>query len=137
MASLTTDSRGFSLVFSRAFGNVIVHIHGALDAHSAPELKDRLVDVIDGQGNRQVVLDLREMTSIDCAGFAVLIDALKRMQRIGGDLVLSGPTKEVARAFDAADLDKVFVITPAWAHPTHGDGRSTQQRRLSAWGQSG
>lgn len=39
----------FSLGFSRAFGKVIVHIHGRLDADSAQELKDRLVDVIDGR----------------------------------------------------------------------------------------
>lgn len=111
----------FALGFSRALGRVIIHVYGALDADSAHELKDRLVDVIDGQGNRRVVVDLRATTFIDSAGFSVLVDALKRMQKNGGELVLSAPASDVAAAFGAAGLDRVFNITPAWAHPAHGD----------------
>lgn len=119
---MTSGTCDFSLAFSRALGKVIVEIHGALGADRAQELKDRLVDVIDGQGNRQVVLDLRGTTHIDPAGFKVLLEALRRMQSMGGDLVLSGPTPGVQGALATAGLDKVFVVTPAWAHPAHGDG---------------
>src|SRR5687767_3644762 len=42
---LMPDGAGFSLVFSRALGKVIVHIHGALDADTAPALKARLGDI--------------------------------------------------------------------------------------------
>ncbi len=126
---MAPDRTGFSLVFSRALGSVIVHIHGALDATTAPELKDRLVDVIDGQGNRQLVLDLRRTTRIDSNGFSVLVDALHRQRKRGGDLVVSGPTSDVAEAFVAAGLDKVFVITPAWTHPAHGSASAKVRRR--------
>ena len=125
----------FSLGFSRALGNVIVHIHGALDADNACELKDRLVDVIDGQGNRRLVVDLRETTFIDSTGFSVLVDALKRVQKYGGELVLSAPTSDVAAAFAAAGLDKVFDITPAWAHPAHGNVR-TKANKPAGWSHS-
>lgn len=113
------DGLNFSLVFSRALGKVVVHVHGALDGDTAYELHDRLVDVIDGQGNLQLVLDLRGMTLIDSAGFSVLVDALARMRKNGGELVLSGATSTVADAFRNAVLDKLFVMTPAWAHPAH------------------
>ena len=103
---------------------MIIHIHGALDADNAHELKDRLVDVIDGQGNRRLVVDLRATTFIDSTGLSVLVDALKRMQKNGGELVLNAPASDVAAAFGAAGLDKVFDITPAWAHPAHGDART-------------
>lgn len=119
---MTLDSLDFSLAFSRALSKVIVHIHGALDADTALELHERLVDVIDGQGNLQLVLDLRGMTLIDSAGFSVLVDALKRMQKNGGQLVLSGPTSAVTDTFGDAGLDNVFVMTPSWAHPAHGVG---------------
>jgi anti-anti-sigma factor len=114
------DDVNFSLAFSRALGNVIVHVHGSLDRDTANELRERLIDTIDGQGNLQVVVDVRGMTSIDSAGFRVLGDALKRIRRRGGELVVSGPTSAVTRAFEAAGLDEVFVMTPAWAHPVHG-----------------
>ena len=118
----------FSLGFSRALGRVIIHIHGALDGESAHELRDRLVDVIDGQGNLRLVVDLRATTFIDATGFAVLVDALKRMQKNGGEFVLSAPASDVAAAFRAAGLDNVFDITPAWAHPAHGLARTKADR---------
>lgn len=118
----------FSLVFSRALGKVVVHIHGSLDSSSAPALKHRLVDIIDSQGNRQVVLDLRGMTSVDLAGLLVLVDALKRMVDHGGELVLSGPTTDVVQSFRAAGFDEAFVITPVWTHPARG-GNAVGRRR--------
>ncbi len=117
------DVAEFSLAFSRALGKVIVHIDGALDMNTAPELSDRLVDLIEGQGNHQFVLDVRAMTSIDAVGFALLVDALNRVKENGGEMVLSGPTRGVALALTAAGLDDVFFVTPKWEHPAGGDGR--------------
>jgi len=47
---------------------VIAPVHGALDAESAQELQDRLIDVIEGQGNRSLIIDLASTTFIDCDG---------------------------------------------------------------------
>ena len=106
------DSSVFSLVFSRALGKVVVHIYGPLDAITAPALRAGLADIIDGQGNRQVVLDLRRMTGVDVAGLVVLADALKRMDDYGGELLLSGPTASVEEQLRAVGLEKTFGITP-------------------------
>jgi len=125
---MTTVAPQFSLVFSRALGKVIAHVHGTLDAGSAQELQNRLIDVIDGQGNRSLIIDLASTTFIDSAGFSVLFDAWRRMHDRGGEFVLSSPTNDVARVILASDLDSVLVITPAWAHPAHGDGRNHQVR---------
>lgn len=114
------DDSDFTLVFSRALGKVVVHVHGLLDANTAPALQARLVDLIDDQGNRQVVLDLRQMAGIDVAGLLVLADALKRMDDYGGELLLSGPTACVEVQLRAVGLDKVFGITPEWTHPARG-----------------
>jgi anti-anti-sigma factor len=107
-------------VFSRALGKVVVHVHGGLDAYTAPGLKARLVDIIDNQGNRQVVLDLRRTTSIDAAGMGVLTDAQKRMSEYGGQLLISGPTRAVETQLRSLGLEDVFGITPEWTHPARG-----------------
>ncbi len=119
------------LTIGRALGKVVVTMRGTLDAETAPELRDRLVDLIDGQGNRQLVLELGEITAIDRAGIAVLVDALKRLQRNAGSLVLSGPTEDVVDALASAGVGKAFAITPAWSHPAYGyasDDHSGQAR---------
>lgn len=124
----------FSLELSRALGMAVVHVRGTLDAGAAPALRTRLANVIDGQGNRQVVLDLRGMTAIDRAGMLVLVDALTRMEDYGGDLVLSGPTSAVAEQLRAARLHEVFLITPEWRHPAWGrvGGKRTAQHETAS-----
>ena len=119
---MPTNGSTFSLVFGRSLGRVVVDIHGALDATTAAQLKHRLVDLIDNQGNRQLVLDLREMTHVDPAGLSVLVNAHNRIQRIAGAMVLSGATPEVIRTFEAAGLDRELNLTPAWSHPAYGEG---------------
>ena len=126
------DRSGFSLVFSRALGKVVVHVHGALDAYSAPAMKARLADIIDNQGNRRVVLDLRMMTGVDAAGLLVLADALQRMDDYGGELVLSGPRGSVEEQLRALGVGERFAITPEWTHPARGGigaSRRYQPRR--------
>jgi len=123
------DGSIFSLVFSRAFGKVVVHVHGALDASSAPALAARLVDIIDDQGNRQVVLDLRRMTAVDAVGLFVLADALKRMDDYGGELLLSGPTPSVEEQLRAVGLEETFGITPEWTHPARGGIGASRRRQ--------
>lgn len=121
-----------SLVFSRSSGQVIVYLHGALDAVTAHQLSDRLADLIGGQGNRQVVLDLAGLTHIDAVGLSSLLDALKSVRDIGGELVLSGLTSGVHRTFEAAGVDKLFFITPAWMHPANGSPGADDWRRHEA-----
>ncbi len=121
------DRPEFSLIFSRALGKVVIHVHGVLDGSTAPALKARLADIIDNQGNRQVVLDLRRMTGVDAAGLFVLADALKRMADYRGELLLSGPTSAVEEQLRAAGLEQTYGTTPEWTHPARG-GINTSRR---------
>ena len=114
------DDPCFSLVFSRALGKVIVHVHGALDADTAPALKARLRDIIDDQGNRQVVLDLRKTTGVGAAALLVLADALKRMDDYGGELLLSAPTSAVEEQLRTVGLEETFASLRSGTHPARG-----------------
>jgi len=127
---LSSNGATFSLAFGRAYGAVVVDIQGALDADTAGQLRDRLVDLIDGQGNRHLVMNLVETTCVDATAMAVLLDAHTRIRDNDGTLVLSGASPGVLLTIEDAGLDKVFTLTPAWAHPAHG--RRTSPSRLSA-----
>jgi anti-anti-sigma factor len=66
------------------------------------------------------VVDLSATTSVDPAGLSVLVHALGRVREAGGDLTLTGLTADVSQALKSAGLERLFVTTPGWAHPSRG-----------------
>jgi anti-anti-sigma factor len=110
----------FSLVFSRALGKVVVHVHGALEARTAPVLRQRLADLVQAQGNLFVVVDLRDMPIIDDRGIEVLAEAHRWLEAKGGELVLSGPQPEPGKRLESTALSACLRVVTAWTHPAHG-----------------
>ena len=75
----------------------VVELSGELDIATAPELEDALnkIDPDDGP----VVLDLRELEFMDCAGAHLLVDNDHRLRQAGQSLLLvvadRGPIERV------------------------------------------
>ena len=109
-AFVVTD---LSLTFARLDGQVLVKVAGELDGYTAGQLSDALFDVIQGQGNRSLILDLADMTFIDSNGLNVLVRALRWTAERGGTITLAGPRRQAAKVFEIVGLDKVFTITDA------------------------
>jgi hypothetical protein len=84
---------GSAVVIGRFQGTVVVTVHGELDVPGVSLLDRTLCDLIDGQGNVSVVVDLRDarVTSID-ERVSVFADAVERVhRRHGGVLGLNRP----------------------------------------------
>ena len=64
-----------SLTENTVDSQTIVQVRGEVDVHSAPQLRDRLTDVIDG-GKKSVVVDLSRLDFIDSTGLGALVAAL-------------------------------------------------------------
>lgn len=93
-----TETGDFSIHVSRDLGAVIVTVLGDLDVPGAERLGAELADLIAGQGNMTVVVDLRHTVSIDPAGLGVFADAAELVERRGGHLTFSGASDEVYEA---------------------------------------
>ena len=86
------------IIVSRYQGTVVLAIHGDIDGPRAGDLGYLLADLIDGQGNRSVIVDLRDATAIDRKWLSVFDDAAARAGRRGAALTL----KDAPAEFDAA-----------------------------------
>jgi anti-anti-sigma factor len=73
---------------------VIVTPQDRFDTNSAPAVERILMDHIDG-GERQIVLDLSNISYISSIGLRVILKAVMVMTRMGGKLVLSGGNEHV------------------------------------------
>jgi anti-anti-sigma factor len=77
-----------------------VHVTGALDIATTPQLAQTLREA--QLQARLVVLDLRELAFMDCAGIHAIVQASSRARRSGGRLLLlRGP----------AYVDRLFSLT--------------------------
>ena len=86
---------------SRAMGNVVVTLHGPIDA----DLLDRTLAVLgEEQAGIHLVIDLRDAQSIDLRAVEVLVAASRSRRAQGGDLVLSAPRRLVADALAGREL---------------------------------
>ena len=86
------------IVVSRYQGTVVVAIHGDLDGPRAGDLGYLLADLIDGQGNRSVVVGLRDATAIDPQWLSVFDDSVARAGRRGATLALNEAPAELEAA---------------------------------------
>lgn len=80
---------------SRALGKVVVTVHGDVDTDLAPTLHRVLVDLVDGLGCLQVILDLRHADRIDPIGVETVVDIAERAARRGATLAVSDPSGKV------------------------------------------
>jgi anti-sigma B factor antagonist len=80
---------------------------GELDAHSAPEIRERLHALID-ESPTLVVVDLERVTFLDSTILGVLVGGLRRMREGGGELQLVFPHQPARRIFEFTGLERVF-----------------------------
>jgi anti-sigma B factor antagonist len=90
-------------------GTVVVTVHGDLDLHSADELGDLLVGVVD-RGASMLVVDLSDVEFVDSQGLGALLRGTRRFGAGKERFRLVVPTREVRRVFEITALDQVFPL---------------------------
>jgi anti-sigma B factor antagonist len=106
----TVGSDAFRIDVERASRELaIVDVVGDADLHSAPELRDRLRELLD-DGVKRVVVDLSETTFVDSMTLGVLLGSMKRLGTADGSLELVVPRPDIRRIFEITMLDRVFEL---------------------------
>ena len=106
-------------------GHLVLEVGGEIDVYTAPQLRERLISLVDG-GARHVVVDLGRVEFLDSTGLGVLVGALKRLRGAGGELFLVCGQERLLKIFRITGLDRVFTLYPTVAAATAGssDGAS-------------
>jgi anti-sigma B factor antagonist len=97
--------------------HVIVEVHGEADVHTAPELRDRLIGVLDS-GHPSVVVDLSWLSFIDSTGLGALVAARNHANAAGASLRLVCKSERLLKVFRITGLHEVFEIHPTLAQAT-------------------
>jgi anti-sigma B factor antagonist len=90
-------------------GHQVLEVGGEIDVYTAPQLRERLIALVE-DGARKVVVDLGRVEFLDSTGLGVLVGALKRLRGVNGDLSLVCAQERLLKIFRITGLDRVFTI---------------------------
>ena len=97
---------------------VIVKVKGELDAYLAPEVRERVEEVL-GSGAAWLLMDLTEVEYIDSVGLGIMVGAAKRANERGGDLSIACGRPSVVRVFEVSGTKDLLNL-----FPTVGEARA-------------
>jgi anti-sigma B factor antagonist len=87
----------------------VLILGGEVDIFTAPQFKERMVELLDS-GVRRLVVDLSEVTFIDSTALGVLIGGVRRVHGAGGAMTIVVATRPVERVLSVTGLDRVFSM---------------------------
>jgi anti-sigma B factor antagonist len=83
---------------------VVITLRGELDVSNAVTGGRELMAVAASAPGSWMIIDLAEVTFIDCRSLRELASVRAQVRRAGGDLVLAGPQPIVLRLIAATDM---------------------------------
>ena len=87
-----------------------IRLSGELDHHGAKGLMDRLDALMEQNLPVKTILDLEGLTFMDSSGIAVILRAKRRMEALGGNLIVVNIPKQAARVLDTAGLSRYVKL---------------------------
>ena len=94
-------------------GQLTVALTGEIDHHCAKNYIQAITSKIEAYTPKRCILDFQEVTFMDSSGIAVVINALRNMTRIEGELVLIGLSNQPMKVFRTSGIDKLVEIKEA------------------------
>lgn len=91
-------------------GRLTVALTGEIDHHCAKKYMEAITGKIEAYNPRVCVLDYSEVTFMDSSGIAVVIHAMRNMQRMNGKLMVDGLRSQPMKVFRAAGMDKLIEM---------------------------
>ena len=90
-----------------------IALTGEIDHHRARVYIDTIAAKIDAYAPTECILDFSEVSFVDSSGIAVVINSMRRMAQIEGELSLAGLGEQPKRVFRTSGIDRLVRIKEA------------------------
>ncbi len=109
MAELNTDSP--NIPQARQEGDaLIITVTGEIDLHASPELRNSLIKLLMKTNPNRLIFNLGGVPYMDSSAIAVLVEALQRLRKSGGKVILANLQPRVKGLLEIARLNSIFTI---------------------------
>ena len=90
--------------------NLTIALTGEIDHHCAKQYIQSITAKIEAYAPSECVLDFQDVSFIDSSGIAVVINALRCVNKLGGCLILEGLRSQPMKVLRASGIDKIVNI---------------------------
>jgi anti-sigma B factor antagonist len=99
---------GLEIAEHRGEEGSIVRLRGRLNIDSSPDLRDRLLAMLQAQPRQAVVVDFNDVTYVDSSGIATLVEGLKIARLRQTPLCLQGLHGRLLHLFQVTGMSSLF-----------------------------
>lgn len=89
---------------------LIMVVRGEVDLHNSPELRTELLDLLNKQLPKRLILNLAQVPYMDSSAIAVLVEGLQKVRKSGGIVLLTDLQPRVRSLLEIARLGTIFVL---------------------------
>ena len=89
---------------------VIASVRGEIDLHNSPELRGVLLEILQNQKPKKLILNLSLCPYMDSSAIAVLVETLQKVRKLGGKIYLTNLQPRVKGLLEIARLNTIFVL---------------------------
>jgi len=86
----STSNRDLTISVTESEGGAVVSVTGRVSVDSSPGLRKELLGLLSRRSLRALIIDLSQLSYIDCSGIATLIEALRIARQRQTKLQLRG-----------------------------------------------
>jgi len=91
-------------------GTLTIVLNGEIDHHCAKEYIHAINSKIEAYTPEYCVLDFQDVSFMDSSGIAVVINTLRGVTKMNGNLELTGVNQQPMKVFKASGIDKLVKI---------------------------
>ena len=88
-----------------------VRLPRELDHHNAEAVRRQADRMLERFMILRLVFDFQDTEFMDSSGIAVVVQSARQMRALGGDMAVSGVSKQAMRVFSAAGIPKLVRFT--------------------------
>ena len=90
---------------------VLASLVGEIDLHNSPQVRAALLETLQREKPKRLILNLAGVPYMDSSAIAVLVESLQKIRKIGGKIYLTNLQPRVKGLLEIARLDAIFVLT--------------------------
>ena len=102
--------KGGQVSYEEKGNELIVHIGGEIDHHSAVQVRTEVDERIIATSPQKVLLELSGVDFMDSSGLGLIMGRFALIKKYGGTLALLDPSQAVMKMIKLAGMDRMVTI---------------------------